>query len=93
MGYVSKPKKKNNKKNKKMSKKIAQENVASLSHNDFAGKYNPSYVLMKSYDGSVYAKYVGTPYGDDYHWSIGVPKTLVANKRGPIEKWVPKYKN
>ena len=48
---------------------------------------------MKSYDGSVYAKYVGTSYGDDYHWSIWVPKTLVANKRGPIEKWVPKSKN
>ena len=46
-----------------------------------------------TYDGSVYAKYVGTSYGDDYHWSIWVPKTLVANKRGPIEKWVPKDKN
>ena len=31
-------------------------------HNDFAGKYNPSYVLMKSKDGYVYAKYVGTTY-------------------------------
>ena len=27
-------------------------------HNDFAGKYNPSYVLLKSNDGHVYAKYV-----------------------------------
>ena len=61
-------------------------------HNDFAGKYNPSYVLMKSRDGHVYAKYVGTSYGDDYHWAIWVPKTLVTNKKGPIQKWVPKSK-
>jgi hypothetical protein len=55
-------------------------------HNDFAGKYNPSYVLLKSYDGHVFAKYAGTSYGDDYHWDIWVPKTLVTNKRGPIQK-------
>ena len=93
LGYVSNPKKKSKKKNNKKGKKVAQVNEAGTSHNNFAGKYNPSYVLMKSYDGSVYAKYVGTSYGDDYHWSIWVPKTLVANKRGPIEKWVPKSKN
>lgn len=45
----------------------------SATHNDFAGKYNPSYVLMKSRGGHVYAKYVGTYYGDDYHWTIWVP--------------------
>ena len=78
---------------RRRAKKVAQVNEASTSHNNFVGKYNPSYVLMKSYDGSVYAKYVGTSCGDDYHWSIWVPKTLVANKRGPIEKWVPKSKN
>ena len=42
----------------------------STTHNDFAGKYNPSYVLMRSRNGYVYAKYVGTTYGDDYHWTI-----------------------
>ena len=89
---MSNPKKKSKKKNKKKGKKVAQVNEAGTSHNNFAGKYNPSYVLMKSYDGSVYAKYVGTSYGDDYHWSIWVPKTLVANKRGPIEKWGLKTK-
>ena len=57
-----------------------------------AGKYNPSYVLMKSKDGYVYAKYVGITYGDDYHYAIWVPKTLVTNKRGPIPKWVPTTK-
>ena len=61
-------------------------------HNDFAGKYNPSYVLLKSSDGYVFDKYVGTSYGDDYHWTIWVPNTLVTNKRGPIQKWVPKSK-
>ena len=35
----------------------------SATHNDIAGKYNPCYVLMKSRDGHVYAKYVGTSYG------------------------------
>ena len=65
----------------------------STTHNDFFGKYNPSYVLMKYRYGHVYAKYVGTSYGDDYHWNIWVPKTLVANKRGPIQGWVPKAKN
>ena len=58
-------------------------------HNNFAGKYNPSYVLMKARDGHVYAKYVGTSYSYDYHWAIWVPKTLVTNKRGPIQKWGP----
>ena len=61
-------------------------------HNNFAGKYHPSYVLMKAKDGLVYAKYVGTSYGDDYHWAIWVPKTLVTHKRGPIQKWGPKTK-
>ena len=70
----------------------AEGGISGPTHNNFAGKYNPSYVLMNSYDGHVYAKYVGTSYGDDYVWSIWVPKTLVANKRGPIEKWGPKTK-
>ena len=48
---------------------------------------------MRSRNGYVYAKYVGTTYGDDYHWTIWVPKTLVTNKRGPIEGWVPKSRN
>ena len=61
-------------------------------HNNFAGKYNPSYVLLKSTNGCVFAKYVGSSYGDDYHYAIWVPKTLVTNKRGPIPKWVPKSK-
>ena len=65
----------------------------STTHNDFVRKYNPSYVLMKSRDGHVYAKYVGTSYGDDYHWTIWVPKTLVGNKRGPIQGWVLIPKN
>src|SRR5664279_1459488 len=59
-------------------------------HNNFVGKYNPFYVLLKSNDGHVYAKYVGSSYSDDYHWAIWVPKTLVTNKKGPIQKWGPK---
>jgi hypothetical protein len=60
-------------------------------HNNFAGKYNPSYVLCHSYDGYVYAKFVGSP-NEYIAWSIWVPKTLVTNKRRPIEKWGPKIK-
>jgi hypothetical protein len=60
-------------------------------HNDFVRKYNPSYVICRAYDGHVYAKFVGSQ--NEYTaWSILVPKTLVTNKRGPIEKWGPKSK-
>ena len=55
---------------------------------NFAGKNNPSYVLMRGDDGYTFAKFVGTNY-DDYAWTIWVPKTLVANSPGPIAKWVP----
>jgi hypothetical protein len=58
-------------------------------HNNFVGKYNPSYVLCRAYDGHVYAIFVGSP-NECIAWSIWVPKTLVTNKRGPIEKWGPK---
>jgi hypothetical protein len=34
--------------------------VSSPTHNNFAGKYNPHYVLLKDYHGDVYAKYVGS---------------------------------
>ena len=58
---------------------------------DFAGHNNPNYFLYVDYYGDVYAKYVG-PYDGYIAYSIWVPKTLVANKRGPIEKWVSKTK-
>ena len=62
-------------------------------HNNFAGKYNPSYVLLKTNDGHVYARYVGTSYGDDYHYAIWVPKTLVTNKKGPNKNGDLKSRN
>jgi len=74
-----------------LSKSVVSKNTSS--HNNFAGKYNPSYVLLKSNDGHVFAKYVGTSYGSDYHKAIWVPKTLVTNKKGLIRTWVPKSKN
>jgi hypothetical protein len=59
---------------------------------DLAGIVNPHYILFRDYYGDVYAKYVGP--NDGYGvWSILVPKTLVANKRAPIEKWGPKTKH
>ena len=58
---------------------------------DFAGLNNPNYTPYTNYYGDVYAKYVG-PYDGYNSYSIWVPKTLVTNQRGPIEKWVPKSK-
>ena len=62
-------------------------------NHNFAGIFNPSYVLCKGTNGIVYAKYVGPP--NDYAnrlYSIWVPKVLVTNVKGSIEKWVPKSK-
>ena len=58
---------------------------------DFAGKTNPHYIIFVDYYGDVYAKFIG-PRNVPKALSIWVPKTLVANKRGPIEKWGPKSK-
>jgi hypothetical protein len=66
--------------------------VSSPTHNDFAGKYNPHYVLLRDYYGDVYAKYIG-PYDGYIEYAIWVPKILVTNKRGPTQKWGPKSKN
>ena len=97
LGFNAKAKKAN-----KQKAKPAQEKKKSITNgeapegktinDDDAGIANPHYVLFKDYYGDVYAKYVG-PYDGYVAWSIWVPKTLVANKRGPIEKWVPKSKN
>ena len=56
---------------------------------NFAGKHNPCYELYRDYYGDVYVYYVG-PYEGYVACSIWVPKTLVANKREPTEKWGPK---
>ena len=50
-----------------------------------AGDFNPSYVLCHASDGHVYAKFVGSYY-EYIEWSIWVPKTLVTNIKGPIQK-------
>jgi hypothetical protein len=70
---------------------IGNAKKALPNHKKFAGKYNPSYVLCRAYDAHAYAKFVGSP-NEYIAWSIWVPKTLVTNKRGPIEKWGPKIK-
>jgi hypothetical protein len=38
---------------------IGNAKRAMPNHNNFAGKYNHSYVLCRAYDGHVYAKFVG----------------------------------
>ena len=83
LGFVAKSKKKNNKEKKKKKATSLSQNITfvketntievaetsrkSTTQNDFAKKINPSYVLMRSRNGYVYAKYVRTTYGDDYH--------------------------
>ena len=82
--------KKNN--NKKKNVGFGKATRGNPNHH-FAGEDNPYHVLCKGAYGEVYAKYVG-PY-DEYDYSpydIWVPKMLVTNVKGPIEKWVPKYK-
>jgi hypothetical protein len=64
---------------------VGNAKKAMPNHNNFAGKYNSSYVICRAYDGHVYAKFVGSP-NEYIAWSIWVPKTLVSNKRGPIKK-------
>ena len=82
LGYVAKPKKKNNKKKAKPSQAKKNDVVGGdatrgrATHDDFAGIINPNYVLYCDYYGDVYAKYVG-PYDGDVSWYIWVPKTLV----------------
>ena len=70
---------------------VENSGVSAPTHNDFVGKYNPSYVLCRAYDGHVYAKYVG-PFDGYIEYAIWVPKILVTNIKGPIQKWVPKSK-
>jgi hypothetical protein len=99
LAYVAKArnKKSNNKENKakpaQAKTSIAGGNATrgKTTRSDFAGHNNPNYILYVDYYGDVCAKYVG-PYDGYIAYSIWVPKTLVANKRGPIEKWVPKSK-
>jgi chromosome segregation ATPase len=93
LGFNAKAKKANKKKTKPAHEKANGEpRKGNTINDDGAGIDNPHYVLFKDYYGDVYAKYVG-PYDGYVAWSIWVPKTLVANKRGPIAKWVPKSKN
>ena len=70
---------------------VVKTKASAPSHNDFAGKYNPLYVLCRDFNGHVYAKY-DDPYDGYIECSIWVPKTLVTNLKGPIQKWVPKSK-
>jgi hypothetical protein len=95
--------KKRRRRNKKKNKKnvgIAHETVDSRPKGvgisgpttwGFAGANNPNHVLFVDYRGHVRARFVG-PYEENVAWTIWVPKPLVTNMKGPIEKWVPKSK-
>ena len=99
LGYVPYAKKKYNNNKKEMpaqekNKKVIGGDKApkgKVTKNDQTGLDNPHYELFTDYYGDVYARYVG-PYDGYIVWSIWVPKTLVTNMKGPIEKWVPKTK-
>jgi len=94
LGYI--PKIKSKKNNNKKKNKTAQSKTSNITNDKtncdgFAGINNPNFELYCDSYGDVYASYVG-PYDCYIPWSIWVPKTLVTNMRGPIEKWVPKTK-
>ena len=99
LGYVAPKKSKNKKKAKKVNPAQAKKTPTTSGvvirdntpRSDFAGTNNPHHILFLDYYGDVYAKYVG-PNIDYIAYSIWVPKTLVANVRGPIERWGPKNK-
>ena len=96
LSYVAK---KNNKKNKKAKPAQAKKTYTASGvvisgdtpRSDFVGTNNPHHILYVDYYGDVHAKYVG-PSVDFIAYSIWVPKTPVANVRGPIERWGPKSK-
>ena len=108
IGFAPKPKKKKNDKTKQppplrqsfvkegegtsTKKKSGGVKKNSTIPSNMAGDFNPSYVLCRASDGHVFAKFVGSSY-EYIEWSIWVPKTLVTNLKGPITKWVPKYKH
>src|SRR3954465_10396325 len=87
--FVQEGHKEKEKGKEKVGEEVISKEIAPSSN--YAGMNNPSYVLMRRNDGYTFAKFVGTNY-DDYAWTIWVPKTLVANSLGPIEKWGPKNK-
>jgi hypothetical protein len=90
INFVQEGHKGNVSKNANVTNVIASKSIPT--HNNFAGKYNPSYALCKYDDGYVYARYVGPC--NEYafrEYAIWVPKTLVTNVKGPIVKWVPKF--
>ena len=100
LGYVAPKKRKNKKKETKKNTPAQAKKMPTTSgvvirgdtpRSDFAGTNNPHHILYIDYYGDVYAKYVG-PKVDYLAYSIWVPKTLVANMRGPIERWGPKNK-
>ena len=81
------------KEKEKGKEKVGEEAIIKemVPSSNYAGMNNPSYVLLIRNDGYTFAKFVSTNY-DDYAWTIWVPKTLVANSLGPIEKLGPKNK-
>ena len=93
--YVAEKKKKNKKAKPAQANgiTIASGSVTrdTTTRNNSAGPNNPYYILFEDYYVVVYATYVG-PNIDFIDGSIWVPKTLVANVRGPIEKRGPKSK-
>ena len=76
------------KKNSTTRSVVTRDNTPS---SNFTGTNNHHHIHYVDYYGDVYAKYVG-PIEGFTQYSIWVPKTLVANLKGPIEKWGPKSK-
>ena len=95
LGYVAPKKNKNKKAKPAQATKISIASGVvtrdSTPRSDFAGTNNPHHILYVDYYGDIYAKYV-VPIDGFVQYSIWVPKTIVTNLRGPIERWGPKSK-
>lgn len=52
--------------------------------------FDSHYMLRKAHDGSIVARYVGSPILGGKKNAIWVPKALVSNLQGPKQVWVPK---
>jgi hypothetical protein len=67
----------------KVREVIGNAKKAMPNYNNFAGKYNPSYVLCHAHDGHVYAKFVGSS-NEYFHGLFGFQRPLSLTKEDPL---------
>jgi hypothetical protein len=66
-----------------------EKDCKNVKDNSYAS-FDSCYVLKRYSNGSVKARFVGTPIIGAKKNAIWVPKALVTNIQGPKQVWVPK---